>query len=125
MSLLKLVLISTLAFPVGSFAQRMSGPQKNATQSAQQYLSFKGFSREGLIHQLSSRAGDGYDVLDATIAVDSLQVDWNKQAVIVAKEYIDLMPFSCQRLIHQLSSRAGDKFTVDQATYGAQQAGAC
>jgi hypothetical protein len=33
--------------------------------------------------------------------------------------------FSCNGLIDQLSSSAGDKYTKDQATYGAQQAGAC
>jgi len=84
-----------------------------------------GFSRDGLIHQLSSDAGDGYSVADATVAVDSLNIDWNKQAVRSAKKYLSIMGFSCKGLIKQLSSSAGGRYTVSQATYGARQAGAC
>jgi hypothetical protein len=103
----------------------LTNPQKNAVKSAQSYLSFMAFSRLGLIDQLSSSAGEGYSVQDATVAVDSLNVDWNAQAVRSAKEYLKTMPFSCNGLIDQLSSAAGENFTVAQATYGAQQAGAC
>ncbi|WP_347461043.1 Ltp family lipoprotein [Acinetobacter sp. ANC 7454] len=106
-------------------APNLTGPQKNAIRSAKQYLSFTAFSREGLIQQLSSSYGDGYDVADATVAVDSLDVNWNEQAVKAAKQYLELSGFSCNGLIEQLSSSAGDKYTVDQAKYGAQQAGAC
>ena len=106
-------------------ADNLNGPQKNAVRSAEQYLSFTGFSRNGLIDQLSSDYGDGYNVNDATIAVDSLRVDWNKQAVRSAKQYLGFQGFSCKGLIEQLSSSYGDKYTVSQATYGAQQAGAC
>ena len=125
MKLQILGLITILAFSTALNAQSLTGPQKNAVESARQYLSLKGFSRDGLIHQLSSRAGDGYDISDATVAVNSLKVDWNNQAVIAAKEYLDLMAFSCQGLIKQLSSRAGDQFTAEQATYGARKSGAC
>nr|WP_277816999.1 Ltp family lipoprotein [Sphingomonas ursincola] len=103
----------------------MSGPQANAVRSAKQYLDMAGFSRDGLIQQLSSPAGDGYAESDATIAVDSLDVDWNENAVRSAKQYLSMTGFSCNGLIQQLSSSAGDKYTVEQATYGAQQAGAC
>jgi len=84
-----------------------------------------GFSRQGLIDQLSSSAGSGYSVADATAAVDSLNADWNAEAVKSAKQYLAMSGFSCQGLIGQLDSSAGDKYTVAQATYGAQQAGAC
>lgn len=106
-------------------AQNLTGPQKNAVRSAKSYLSFSGFSRRGLIGQLSSAYGDGYSVADATIAVDSLSVDWNAQAVRSAENYLKMMGFSCNGLIEQLSSDAGDKYTRSQAAYGAQQAGAC
>lgn len=106
-------------------ADSLTGPQKNAVRSAKQYLGFQGFSRAGLIQQLSSDAGDGYKVADATIAVDSLKVDWNQEAVRSAKQYLNMQGFSCNGLIEQLSSSAGDQYTVSQATYGAQQAGAC
>lgn len=84
-----------------------------------------GFSRRGLIEQLSSDAGNGYDVADATAAVDSLTVDWNEQAVRSARQYLDMTGFSCNGLIEQLSSDAGSKYTKSQARYGAEQAGAC
>ena len=103
----------------------LSRPQKNAVRSAKQYISMTGFSRDGLIDQLSSEYGDGYEVTDATIAVDSLNINWNEQAVKSAKNYLDMTGFSCNGLIEQLSSSAGDKYTVNEATYGAQQAGAC
>jgi len=106
-------------------AAKLTGPQKNAVRSAKQYLSISGFSRDGLIQQLSSSAGDGYDVADATVAVDSLDVDWNENAAKSAKQYLSISGFSCDGLIVQLSSRAGDKYTMSQATYGARQAGAC
>ncbi|MCU4316665.1 Ltp family lipoprotein [Acinetobacter bereziniae] len=103
----------------------LTNPQKNAVRSAEQYLTISGFSRDGLINQLSADAGDGYNKADATVAVDSLDVDWNEQAVKSAKQYLEIQGFSCNGLIQQLSSSAGDKYTKTQAKYGAKQAGAC
>jgi hypothetical protein len=103
----------------------LTAPQINATRSAEQYLSMAGFSRDGLIEQLSSDAGDGYSVSDATAAVGSLTVDWNENAARSARQYLSISGFSCKGLIEQLSSSAGDKYTVEQATYGAREAGAC
>lgn len=108
-----------------ALAQNLTGPQKNAVRSAKQYLDISGFSRNGLIQQLSSTAGDGYDKKDATVAVDSLNADWNKQAERSAKQYVDFMGFSCKGLVQQLSSSAGDRYTKEQATHGARAAGAC
>jgi len=105
--------------------QSLTGPQKNAVRAAQSYLSISAFSRDGLIEQLSSQAGNGFNVNDATKAVDSLSVDWNQEAVKSAQQYLKMMGFSCRGLIEQLSSRAGAKFTEKQATFGAQRAGAC
>lgn len=109
----------------GEAAPSLTGPQNNAARSAEQYLSIQGFSRKGLIFQLSSGAGDGYSVEDATAAVDSLTVDWNENAAKSAKQYLSMQGFSCHGLIEQLSSSAGDKYTPSQASYGAHQAGAC
>ncbi len=108
-----------------AYAQSLTGPQRNAVRSANEYLSMMAFSREGLIEQLSSSYGEGYDRADATAAVDSLSVDWNAQAVRSAEQYLLMMGFSCTGLIEQLSSDAGEKYTQSQAAYGAQQAGAC
>ncbi|WP_455853647.1 Ltp family lipoprotein [Pantoea endophytica] len=125
MNFLKIVLTAALFVASPTWAGDLTGPQNNAVRSAKQYLSMMGFSRDGLIHQLSSDAGDGYEVSDATVAVDSLNIDWNLEAVKSAKQYLSMTGFSCKGLIKQLSSSAGDKYTVDQATYGAKQAGGC
>ena len=71
-----------------------------------------GFSRKGLIDQPSSEYGSKFPVDDATIAVDSLDVDWNAQAEKSATQYLNTMGFSCDGLIQQLSSAAGSKYTV-------------
>ena len=84
-----------------------------------------GFSRKGLIDQLSSEYGSKFPVDDATIAVDSLDVDWNAQAEKSATQYLNTMGFSCDGLIQQLSSAAGSKYTVAEATYAANKAGIC
>jgi len=104
---------------------RLTGPQRNAQRSARNYLSMKGFSREGLIEQLSSEYGEGYELADATVAVDSLDIDYNENAAKSGRDYLAMSGFSCRGLIEQLSSSYGDGYTEAQATYGAQQAGAC
>ncbi len=103
----------------------MTQQQQSAVAEAHQYLNTLAFSQQGLIDQLDSSAGSGYSVNDATVAVDSLTVDWNAEAVQAAKEYLNTQPFSCSDLIQQLDSSAGSQFTVAQATYGATQAGDC
>jgi uncharacterized protein YecT (DUF1311 family) len=103
----------------------LSPQQLNAVRAAQSYLNISAFSRDGLIEQLSSPAGSGFNRNDASIAVDSMNVDWNREAVKSAKQYLQLMGFSCKGLIQQLSAQAGGKFTEQQATFGARQAGAC
>jgi hypothetical protein len=113
----------------GKSGKAKSGPsytvaQANAIKSAQTYLSMgSGFSRTGLIQQLSSKAGDGFKLPDATFAVDHVSVDWNKQAVMAAKTYLQMSGFSRSGLIQQLTSKAGDQFTVAQATYAANHVG--
>lgn len=106
-------------------ASTLSGPQQNALRSAQSYIAMTGFSRDGLIDQLSSEAGSGYSVADATAAVDSMDIDWNEQAARSAKSYLDMTGFSCNGLVDQLASSAGSQYTRSQAIYGAKQAGAC
>ena len=84
---ISIVLIGSIVLGVApTWAQSLTGPQSNAVRSAKQYLSISGFSRNGLIQQLSSDAGDGYKVADASVAVDSLNIDWNQQAVRSAKQ---------------------------------------
>ena len=60
---------------------------------------------------------------NATVAVNSMTVNWNAEAVKAAKEYLSMSAFSCSGLIAQLDSPDGDQFTVAQATYGARYSG--
>lgn len=106
-----------------SAAEAGTVSQRNALRTAENYLSIKGFSRLGLISQLSSQYGDGFSKADATWAVDHLKVNWNEQAVRAGKAYLDMRGFSRTGLIQQLSSEYGDKFTKAQATYAADHLG--
>lgn len=91
--------------------------QRNAVRSAQSYLDFSSFSRQGLIDQLEY---EGYSTEDATFAVDYVSPDWNEQAAKSAQSYLDFSPFSRQGLIEQLIYEG---FTDAQAVYGVDQAG--
>jgi hypothetical protein len=97
--------------------------QEQAIGSAKSYLEFSGFSRKGLIQQLSSDAGEGYSKADATYAVDHIEVNWNEQAAKSAKAYLAMTHFSRKGLIQQLESSAGDGYTHAQALYGVSKAG--
>jgi len=91
--------------------------EKNAYRSAKSYLNFMAFSRSGLIKQLEY---EGYSKEAATIAVDSLNVDWKEQAAKCAKSYIELMSFSKSGLINQLKYEG---FTQEEAEYGVAAVG--
>ena len=103
----------------------MSTEQANAVRSAENYLEFMPFSKQGLIDQLSSPAGDGYPQEVAVFAVEHIEddVDWKEQAVKAAENYQELMGFSREGLIQQLTSEAGDQYTQEQAEYAADQIG--
>ena len=91
------------------------------------YLSFKGFSRAGLIGQLTSEYGEGYPAADAEFAIARLEaeggVDWNAEAAESAKSYLDFKAFSRNGLLDQLTSEYGEQFTPEQAEYGVSQTG--
>ena len=76
-----------------------------------------------MIEQLSSNSGEGYPVKVATEAVDSLNINYNKQATGSAKEYLKTMHFSHQSLVEQLESDSGEGYTHAQAEYGVSHAG--
>ncbi|MBO3102277.1 Ltp family lipoprotein [Cellulomonas sp. zg-ZUI168] len=101
--------------------------QQNAYRSAESYLRFKGFSRAGLINQLTSEYGEGFPAADAEFAVARLEaeggVDWNAEAAEAAKSYLELTSFSRQGLLDQLTSEYGEQFTPEQAEYGVSQTG--
>jgi hypothetical protein len=91
--------------------------QKNARQTAEDYLSTQAFSTKGLLRQLKF---EGYTAADATYAVNAVHANWNQQAAKSAQEYLDTQSFSRIGLIRQLEF---DGFTVSQATYGVNQTG--
>jgi hypothetical protein len=103
--------------PAAKQKPEMTSGQKNALKSAQSYLDMSGFSKAGLIQQLSSSAGDGFSKADATFAANHVGADWNKEAVESAQRYLDLQSFSKAALIQLLSSSAGDQYTPAQAGY--------
>lgn len=111
------------AFPDDPSRSKITLAMENALSSAQDYLDYSAFSRQGLIDQLSSEYGSGFEVGDATWAVDQLRVDWKEQAVQSAKDYLDFQSFSRQGLIDQLSSPYGSQYTVEQAVYAVDQIG--
>ena len=80
-------------------------------------LNYSSFSRKGLIGQLEY---EGFTNYQAVYGVDSLNVDWNEQAVKKARSYLDFMSFSRKELISQLEYEG---FTHEQAGYGVNQVG--
>lgn len=100
-------------------AGRAAG-QQQALRAAERYLDHSGFSRLGLIDQLSSEYGDQSSVEDATYAADDVGADWNAEA---AESYLEFSSFSRAGLIDQLTSEYGGQFTQAQAEYGVSQAG--
>jgi hypothetical protein len=101
----------------------MTVAQQQAIESANSYLRLGGFSRAGLIQQLSSSAGEGFPKAVAKFAVGHVQVNWNEQAVKSAKSYLEIGGFSRAGLIQQLSSSAGEGFTHAQAVYAVNHVG--
>lgn len=97
--------------------------QENAIRSAQSYVDLMPFSRAGLIDQLSSEYGEGFNRADAEFAVDHIDVDWFAEAVESAESYLETMPMSRQGLIDQLTSEYGEQFTLKQATQAANAVG--
>lgn len=95
--------------------------QQQAITSAQSYVdSGQGFSRAGLLSQLTSSYGEGFSPRLARFALAHIQVNWNRQAVISAKSYLNSgQGFSFSGLVQQLESPYGEQFTPAQAQHGA------
>ena len=90
---------------------------RRALASAENYLEFSGFSKQGLYEQLSSDFGEGFTEAEAQYAVDHVDADWNKEAVESARRYLEHSPMSRDGLIEQLTSSYGEGFTYEQAVY--------
>lgn len=99
----------------------MTTEQENALEAAENYIDILAFSKAGLVRQLSSKAGDGYDLKDAQFAANNVDADWKAEAVEAAETYQEIMPMSRDGLIRQLTSSAGDQFTQAEAEYAANK----
>ena len=91
--------------------------QQQAVESAQSYIDMGGFSRTGLVGQLTY---EGFSSADAEFAVTYINPDWNAQAAQSAQSYVNMGGFSRQALIEQL---VYEGFTQAQADYGASAVG--
>ena len=91
--------------------------EKNALESAKDYLDYSAFSYQGLIEQLEF---EGYSNSESVYAADHCGADWNNEAARMAQEYIDFMSFSRQELVEQLEFEG---FTSEQAEYGVKAVG--
>jgi len=97
---------------------------QQAVDAANGYLSSgQGFSEQGLLQQLTSSAGSGFTQSQAEYAINSVNPEWDAQAVDAAKGYMQMGGFSQASLIQQLTSSAGNGFTQAQAEYAASQVG--
>ena len=88
--------LSPAPAPVSS-GHTLTQQEQSAVAAAKQYLSISAFSRLGLIAQLDSPDGGGYPVNVATVAVDSLTVNWDTEAVEAAKAYLAIVAVFLQR----------------------------
>ena len=91
--------------------------EKNALNSAIQYLDYTAFSYSGLIDQLEY---EGFSTEEATYGVDHCGADWNEQAAKSAEAYLEYTSFSRSGLIDQLMYEG---FTQEQAEYGVTAVG--
>lgn len=105
------------AAPAPAPEPSMTVSRSNAVRKAEDYLSYMGFSRSGLVDQLEF---EGFSTADATFAVDTVSVDWMEQAARKAQSYMDLMGFSRSGLVDQLQFEG---FTAEQARHGADSVG--
>jgi Host cell surface-exposed lipoprotein len=105
--------------PAAPASPSMTVAQEQAVDAAEAYLSEgQGFSREGLLGQLTSSAANGFEQADAEFAINDLNPNWDAQAVDAASGYLsEGQGFSQQGLVQQLTSSAGSGFTEAQAEY--------
>jgi hypothetical protein len=117
------VVVPTTVPVVVAPVETMTVSQRAAVAKAESYIAYAGFSKKGLIHQLTSKAGEGFSKADAEFAVAHIEVDWNAEAAESAESYMRTMPMSKSALIHQLTSPAGEQFTQSEAEFGAKSVG--
>lgn len=101
---------------------KATNQQEQALRAAEQYLEFGGFSKAGLLQQLTSEF-DQHKKADVLWALERVEVDWNAEAVESAELYLSTTAFSRSGLIDQMTSKVGSGFTKKQAEYAADKVG--
>lgn len=91
--------------------------QRNAVRSANDYLDYSAFSRDGLVEQLEY---EQFSRADAVYGVDNTGADWYEQAAKSAATYLEYSAFSRGSLIEQLKYEG---YTQAQAEHGADAVG--
>ncbi len=99
------------------YTTSLSSAQLNALKKASSYLSFSGFSHDGLVEQLEY---EKFSHDDSVFAADHCGADWNYQAERKAQSYLKFTSFSRDGLIDQLMYEG---FTYEQAEYGVNKVG--
>lgn len=101
--------------------------KQNALEDAKNYLDYSSFSKAGLLQQLTSEYGSGYERADAAWAIKYLEkfklVSWNAEAAEAAEDYLEYSSFSRDGLYQQLTSEYGSGFTPEQAAYALKKVG--
>ena len=117
------VIAAVMAMPLVAHAGKEPNP--TYVEYAKVQLMGNALSRDQLIFNVRSLTGNTISVEEATVAVDSLKVDYDKQAVIKAKRLapVNSEDFTCQSLTAYMTKK--EKFTPAQAALGARAAPVC
>lgn len=85
---------------------------ENALRSAENYIDFMGFSKQGLRDQLDY---EGYSKKAIKYAVDNVDADWKEECVESAESYLSFMSFSERELRDQLEYEGYTKKQINYA----------
>lgn len=89
----------------------------SAFTSAETYSDMMHMSKAGIFDQLTSEYGGQFTEDAAQYAVDTIDADWNQNALESARTYQNEMAMSPAAIHDQLTSEYGGQFTSSQADY--------
>lgn len=90
--------------------------ERSALNKAKSYSDTMHMSKKGIYDQLTSEYGEKFSADAAQYAIDTLDIDYTKNALEKAKDYLeeDMSPESIRE---QLTSEYGEQFTPEEADY--------
>lgn len=88
-----------------------------ALEKAKMYANELYLSKSRIYDQLTSEYGEKFSNESAQYAIDHLDVDYKKNALIKAKEYRNSMSMSNESIREQLTSSYGERFTQEEADF--------